>query len=51
MDLVHERIDVYRGPRGERYAKHLIVARSESVAPEAFPDAAIAADTILPPSD
>jgi hypothetical protein len=41
--------DVYRAPRGDRYAKHLIVRRGETIAPEAFPDGTIEVDRILPP--
>ncbi|HEY0395933.1 MAG TPA: Uma2 family endonuclease [Candidatus Elarobacter sp.] len=49
VNLINDRIDVYRGPWGERYAKHLIVQRGETIAPQAFPDDTIVADEILPP--
>jgi Uma2 family endonuclease len=49
VNLVHERIEVYRNPRADRYGKHLVVKRGETVAPRAFPDAALAADDVLPP--
>jgi Uma2 family endonuclease len=49
VDLVHERVEVYRDPRGERYAVHRTVHRGESVAPAEFPEDAIAVDDILPP--
>ena len=49
VDLVHQRIDVYREPRAERYDVHLIFERGASVAPLAFPDEPIAVDDVLPP--
>jgi Uma2 family endonuclease len=49
VDLVHECIEVYRSPRGRRYAGHQAVKRGQTLAPEAFPDAVLAADRILPP--
>jgi Uma2 family endonuclease len=49
VDLVHERVEVYRDPRGERYAVHRTVHRGESVAPAEFPEDSIAVDEILPP--
>ncbi|MDQ6943748.1 MAG: Uma2 family endonuclease, partial [Candidatus Eremiobacteraeota bacterium] len=33
VDLLHEHIDVYRAPGGERYARHRRVGRGKSVAP------------------
>jgi Uma2 family endonuclease len=49
VNLMHDRIDVYRGPVGERFAKHLIVGRGGTLAPEAFPADAFAVDDVLPP--
>jgi len=49
VDLVHECIEVYRNPRGRRYADHRTVQRGQTLAPEAFPDAVLAADQLLPP--
>lgn len=49
VDLVHDRVEVYREPRGERYTEHRTVRRGESVAPAEFPDDPIAVDDILPP--
>jgi Uma2 family endonuclease len=49
VDLVHECIEVYRNPRGRRYADHRTVKRGQTLAPEAFPDAVLAADQLLPP--
>jgi Uma2 family endonuclease len=49
VDLAHERVNVYREPRGERYAKHRRAGRGQSIAPLAFPDDAVAVDDILPP--
>jgi Uma2 family endonuclease len=49
INLVNERIEVYRNRRRERYGKHLIVKRGETIAPEAFPDAVLAVEAILPP--
>jgi Uma2 family endonuclease len=48
VDLVHERIEIYRDPQKEGYARHERVTRGETLAPAAFPDAVIAADEILP---
>ncbi|HEX3466364.1 MAG TPA: Uma2 family endonuclease [Candidatus Elarobacter sp.] len=49
VDLVHERVEVYRKPRGQRYTKHQTVERGGTVAPDTFPDAVLAVDEILPP--
>ncbi len=50
VDLVHNRIDVYRKPQGERYSIHLAFKRGESVAPLEFPDVQISvADVLAPP--
>jgi Uma2 family endonuclease len=49
VDLVHQRIDVYREPRAERYDVRLTFERGASVAPLAFPDEPIAVDDVLPP--
>ena len=49
VDLVHERVDVYADPEGERYDAHRIVGRGEFIAPQAFPNDSIAVDDILPP--
>jgi Uma2 family endonuclease len=49
VDLVHERIEVYRDPHGEGYRTHLTFERGASVAPAAFPDVEIAVDEVLPP--
>lgn len=51
VDLVHDRIEVYREPHGEGYRQHLTAERGESIAPAAFPDDAIAVDDILPPPE
>ena len=51
VKLVNDRMDVYRGPHGERYAKHLIARRGETIAPQAFPDDGFAVDDVLPPLD
>lgn len=49
VNLIHDRIEVYRNPRSDRYGKHLVVERGAAVAPEAFPDAVVPVDAILPP--
>lgn len=49
VDIVHERVHVYRDPHGERFASYWPALRGESVAPLAFPNDAIAVDDILPP--
>lgn len=49
VDLVHECIEVYRNPNRGRYADHHTVKRGQTLAPEAFPDAVLAAEQILPP--
>lgn len=50
VDLAHQRVDVYREPRGERYAVRLTLGPGDSVAPLAFPDQPIAIDEVLPPA-
>jgi len=42
VDLQAERLEVHREPRGARYERTLILQRGETVAPEAFPDVALA---------
>jgi Uma2 family endonuclease len=42
VDLQGERLEVHRDPRGARYERTLILQRGETVAPEAFPDVALA---------
>jgi len=49
VDVVHERIEVYREPRGKRFESKRVAGRGDSVAPLAFPDDAIPVDDILPP--
>jgi Uma2 family endonuclease len=49
VDMLHERIEVYRTPRGERYAFHQTAVRRKSVAPMMFPGETVAVDDILPP--
>jgi Uma2 family endonuclease len=49
VDLVHDRVEVFRQPSGQRYMKHQTVVRGETLAPESFPDAVIRVDDILPP--
>ncbi len=51
VDLVHERVEVYRGPAGEAYRVHLSAGRGESVAPLAFPNEALVVDEFLPPPE
>lgn len=48
VDLVHERIDVYTSPKGDRYRRHRAVQRGETAAPRALPDVVIAVNEILP---
>lgn len=47
VDIAGGRIEVYRRPGGEAYDEKRTYARGESVAPEAFPDAALAVDAVL----
>jgi Uma2 family endonuclease len=47
VDVNTETVEVYRSPSGERYADRQVLARGESVAPLAFPDAAIPIDAIF----
>ena len=47
VDANIETVDVYRSPSGDGYAEHRHVARGASVAPLAFPDAAISIDSIF----
>ncbi|MDQ6925707.1 MAG: Uma2 family endonuclease [Candidatus Eremiobacteraeota bacterium] len=50
VDVLHEHVDVYREPTGERYAHHHRAGRGKSIAPLAFPDDAIAVNDVLPPT-
>jgi Uma2 family endonuclease len=47
VDVNTETVEVCRSPSGERYADRRMIARGESVAPLAFPDAAIPIDAIF----
>ncbi len=47
VDASAETLEVYRAPSGERYMDHRRLARGESVAPLAFPEAALAVDAIF----
>lgn len=47
VDANAETLEVFRSPAGERYADHRRPSRGESVAPLAFPDAAIPVDAIF----
>ena len=47
VDLGSERVEVYRRPEGEAYGEKRTLARGESLAPEAFPDAVLGVDAIL----
>jgi Uma2 family endonuclease len=49
VDVIHERVEVYREPRGERFRSHRTALRGESVALMMFPDEPIPVDDILPP--
>jgi hypothetical protein len=46
-DLQADRLKVHREPRGARYERTLILQCGEVVAPEAFPDGALAAADLL----
>jgi hypothetical protein len=46
-DVNTDTLEVYRSPSGERYANRQVFSRGESVAPLAFPDAAIPIDAIF----
>ena len=47
VDANAETLEIYRSPSGERYAEHLRPSRGDTVAPLAFPDAAIPVDAIF----
>ena len=49
VDIVRERVHVYRKPRGERFMSHRTAVRGDSVAPLVFPQEAIAVNDILSP--
>jgi Uma2 family endonuclease len=49
VDIVHERVHVYREPQEERFMSHRTVVRGDSVAPMMFPNDAIAVNDILSP--
>jgi Uma2 family endonuclease len=51
VDLVNERVEVFRDPGGERYRVHLSAGRGESVAPLAFPNELLLVDEFLPPAE
>jgi Uma2 family endonuclease len=50
VDLAHERVEVFRGPAGERYRNHQPLGRGKSVAPLAFPNDPLLIDEFLPPA-
>jgi Uma2 family endonuclease len=47
IDTNAEIVEIYRSPVGDGYAETTRSARGESVAPLAFPDAAIAVNAIF----
>jgi Uma2 family endonuclease len=47
VDANAETLEVYRSPSGDRYAEHRHLARGETVAPLAFPDAVIPIESIF----
>jgi Uma2 family endonuclease len=49
VDLVNDRVHVFREPRDGDYAVHFAAGRGEDVAPAAFPSDAFAVDDFLPP--
>jgi Uma2 family endonuclease len=51
VDLVNERVEVFRGPDGDRYRVRLRAGRGESVAPLAFPNEVLRVDEFLPPPE
>lgn len=51
VDLVHERVDVYRDPRGERFGEHRRAGYGEAFALLAFPEDPVAVDDVLPPRE
>ncbi len=48
VNLAERAVDVYRQPVGESYAEHFRRERTETLAPAAFPERAIAVAEILP---
>ena len=47
VNLVEERIEVYRQPAGDGYALHSVHVRGDTVAPAAFPDVTLRVEEIL----
>ena len=47
LDLMTERVEVFREPSGGRYRESARVARGSSLTPLAFPDLALAVDELL----
>jgi Uma2 family endonuclease len=47
VDVAAELIEVYRRPSGMRYEERTVLARSESISPQAFPDLRLAVADIL----
>jgi Uma2 family endonuclease len=50
VDIQHQRVLVYRSPRGNRYEQETIVGRGGSLAPQAFSDVSLAVDDLLGPA-
>ena len=48
VDLVAERIEVYRRPENGEYREALTLTRGDRIAPEAFPDFEVAVGDVLP---
>jgi Uma2 family endonuclease len=47
VDLNEDRVEAYRKPAGGKYDDARVLARGQSLAPEAFPDVALEVDAIL----
>lgn len=47
VDVGGEQVEVYRRPTGPRYEQVERAGRGQGIAPETFPDVAIAVDEIL----
>jgi len=47
VNLVDQRVEVYRDPRPDGYATHTVHARGDSLAPASLPEVAIAVGEIL----
>ncbi|MEI9893068.1 MAG: Uma2 family endonuclease, partial [Chthoniobacter sp.] len=49
VNLQQDVVEIYRAPQGEEYLEYSVARMGDTVAPQAFPDAAISVSEIIPP--